>query len=100
MTEDSKLFECECGIHLIKVNTYYPEVDDIFISFYEDAFYSKQGDKRFLGYLKRLWHAIKGKEHLLFEVVLNQKKAKELGVMLLAASNLENDWHCLRVGRS
>lgn len=66
-----KIASCTCGCHLIKFEKWTDD-DDAFMQVYENNFYSKQ-DSKISAYLKRLWSAIRGKEYLLYEIVLSHE---------------------------
>lgn len=66
-----KIASCTCGCHLIRFEKWTDD-DDSFMEVYENSFYSKQ-DSKVNSYLKRLWSAIRGKEYLLFEIVLSHE---------------------------
>ncbi len=82
-----KVFTCSCGIHLIRITSYKYESDsETFISFYEHSFYAMQ-ESKVRNYLQRLWDALRGKRHLLFEIMLTPDEVKALINTLQEAAN-------------
>ena len=82
-----KVFTCSCGIHLIRITNYkYDSDNETFITFYEDAFYATQEGKAW-HYFKRLWSALRGKNHLLFEVMLTPDEVESLIKTLREVAN-------------
>lgn len=71
-----KIVGCVCGCHLIKLSKY-PDDDQVYLEAYENSFYSTPGGK-VKRYFQRLWSAICGKEHLLFDIVLSHEESIEM----------------------
>lgn len=85
--EIDKVFACGCGSHLLRITKHEFDIDsDTYLAFYEDAYYASQDSKTKL-YFKRLWDALRGKRHRLFDVGLSQDDIKTLIATLQEASN-------------
>ena len=75
------LIQCDCGTHLFKISTFDDNDDTYYFEVWGSNFYTKQKEsllKRFLHRLKLIWNAIRGKEYLLEDIVLNDKDYEEL----------------------
>ena len=84
-----KLASCTCGCHLIKFEKWTDD-DDAFMQVYENSFYSKQ-DSKTSAYLKRLWSAIRGKEYLLYKIVLSHEDTIGLRNALIEVADSPSD---------
>jgi hypothetical protein len=73
--EDKKvLVECDCGCGILKFqNLPDDDIEEIFISYYEDGFYSHQLKlwDGIRNYFSRLYKALIGKDYFLYELILH-----------------------------
>jgi len=74
-------FNCVCGAHKIDVSRE-DEDTDIDITFWE---YFPYQTGKFVRYFKRLWSALRGKDYLLYDIILTEKDAESLAEILVQA---------------
>ena len=85
--------KCKCGGHMITIDADTTEkFPDIYINLWYQAGIE---DGRFLTRLKRMWDILTDNRIFLYDVLLSQKDAKELGEFLIRV-NEENKWKELK----
>lgn len=77
---DFHTFSCVCGAHKIEVSRYRDDTD-ISITFWE---YFPYQVGIFARYCKRLWSALRGKDYLLYDIILTEQDAANLAFILSA----------------
>lgn len=68
-------FDCACGCGILKVTIDKHDEDTLYFGYYTSSFYAKQrpGWNDFKDRLKMIWCAIRGKEFILYDLVLQGK---------------------------
>jgi len=76
MNYQEKYIRCVCGCHVLIFSKFMDD-NSVSLEVYENAFYGKH-ESKFRLYLERLWSAIRGKQYLLFDIVLSPNDAEGL----------------------
>lgn len=84
MSKKPALVRCDCGCTVLSFDE---DGGCVYVMAYEDSFYGKNSSK-LRRYLNRLWHAIRGREYGLFDIVVDSKEFKEaLGKLYVFSEN-------------
>lgn len=73
------LIQCDCGCGIIDI-TQFKDDNVVYIGYLKQGFYQHQTPifRSIYEYLRSVWYAIRGKDYLFYDMMLQPKNVKEL----------------------